>query len=244
MTPAVRILRRAAGALANDWRRTTRDPRRLATRVWLLLGAALALGLWYSPPTTGDALGIRRFRTPEIAGSLRIAQQFVMRERMLTGVEVRPGVVGDVAGALRFTFTDLTTEQVIQAVDVSARDVVKDDRFSLWIGRIDDSQGHWFELAISSSTAAPARGVAFWATRGERLDNAMLLINGAERWADLAFRATTPATSMIEGLGQPEGRTRRLVVMAALIVVWVLVGMLLRTIAASPRLPLPAEHLS
>jgi hypothetical protein len=240
----VRILRRAGGAIANDWRRTARDPRRLASRLWLLLGVALAWGLWYAPPTTGDALGIRRFRTPEITGNTRIAQQFVMHERMLTGVEVRPSVVGEVAGSLHFTFTDLTTEQVIQSMDVSVRDVVKDDWFGIWIGRIDDSREHWFELAIASSSDAPARGVAFWATRGERLDNAMLLINGAERWADLAFRARTPTTSMIDGLRRPEGRTRRLVVIASLIAGWMLVGGLLRAVAATPRQPSPAEHLS
>ena len=197
MSRGVRILRRTAAAMANDWRRTIHAPRRLANRLWLLLGVALVWGLWYVPATTGDALGVRRFRTPEIAGSTRIAQQFVMRERMLTGIEVRPSVVGDVAGSLHFTVTDLTTEQVIQSVDVSARDVVKDDRFNMWFGRIDDSRGHWFELSVTSSSAVPARGVAFWATRGERLDNAMLLINGAERWADLAFRARTPTTSML-----------------------------------------------
>jgi hypothetical protein len=212
--------------------------------VWLLLGLVLVWGLSYVSPTTGDALGIRRFRTPEIAGGTRIAQQFFMRENMLTGIEVRPSVVGEVTGALHFTLTDLTTEKVVQSVEVTARDVVRADRFGLWIGRIDDSKEHWYELAIASSNNVPARGVAFWATRGERLDNATLLINGVERWADLSFRATTSATSMIGGLRQPAGRTRRLIVIAALIAVWGLVGILLRTITTIPQQTLAAEHLS
>ena|SRR5688572_26391001 len=222
---------------------TAHEPHWLASRLWFTLGIVLVWGFWYAPSTTGDELGIRRFRTPEITGEMRIAQQFVMRERMLTGVEIRPSVVGDVGGTLRFTVTDQTSEQVIQSVNVSARDVVKDDWFPLTIGRIDDSNGHWFELAIASAPEDPARGVAFWATRGDRLPNAMLLINGAERWADLTFRTRTPVMSMIDGLLTPSaGLGSRILLAGALAAAWVFVGIVLRQLAAIAGVPQVAER--
>lgn len=247
MTPASRRVRRAqivARWVAARVMQTGGFPGWWASRLWLLLGLALVWGFWYSPSTTGDGPGLRRFRTPEISGTTRIAQQFVMRERMLTGIDVRPSVVGEVGGSLQFMVTDQTDERLIQLVNIPARDVVKQTWFPLTIGRIDDSSGHWFELAVASAPEDPARGVAFWATRGDRLDNAMLFINGAERWADLAFRTHTTTMSMRDGLTQRANVLPRMIIALALIAVWALVGVLLRTVAGMTPRAIPAEPRS
>ena len=59
----------------------------------------------------------------------------------------------------------------------------------------------------------------------------MLLINGAERWAELAFRARTPARSMIDMLWSGDAGPRRWLVLLGLMASWLLVGVLLRAVA-------------
>jgi hypothetical protein len=206
----------------------------------MALGVITMAGLWYPPSTTGDALGIRRFRTPEIAGNLRIAQQFVMHEQLLTGVEIRPAAVGPISGALRLTLTDVTTGQRLRSSDVLAGDLVREDRFMFSVDEVDASKGHRFELGIASSSEHPATGIAFWATKGERLEDAVLLINGKERWADLAFRTRAARSSVAETLMYaPSERTpAHVVAVAALMAVWVLVGIVLRAVTQMPEDPL------
>ena len=216
--------------------RTLSDPRRFANALWMLIAVVMLWGLWYTPSTTGDRLGLRRFRTPVVAGDVRVAEQFVMRERSLTGVEIRPAVVGPVSGALRVILTDQTSGMVVRAADIPAADFARDRSYVFAVDRVEDSRGHWFELAIVSSPEQPAGGVAFWATRGDRLGNATLLINGVERWADLAFQSHTPVTSAIGLFRRSSGtdRMRQAIVLAGVVVVWLLVGVVLRMPAAAP----------
>jgi hypothetical protein len=238
------ITRPFASSMADAWYQMQRDPRRFANALWLLLAAVLVWGLWFAPSATGDRLGLRRFKTPVVAGDVRVAEQFVMRERDLTGVEIRPAAIGSVGGLLRLTFTDLTSGTVIRAADIPAADLVRDRSFLFAVDRIQESRGHWFELAITSSPEQPASGVAFWATRGDRLGNAMLLINGAERWADLAFQSHTPVTSAVGLLQRSSGfnRIRQAIVLAGIFVIWLLVGVVLRMLAAAPAdAPVPGR---
>jgi hypothetical protein len=227
------ITRPFTRSIADAWQRMHRDPQQYANALWVLIAVVMLWGLLYTPPTTGDRLGLRRFRTPIVAGGARVAEQFVMRERNLTGVEIRPAVMGPVSGALRVTLTDLTSGKLVRVADIPAADLVRDRSFVFAVGRIADSRGHWFELAIASSPEQPAGGIAFWATRGDRLDNAMLLINGVERWADLAFQSHTPLTSVLGLLLRSSGtdRVRQAIVLAGLVAIWLLVGVVLRMLA-------------
>jgi hypothetical protein len=99
------------------------------------------------------------------------------------------------------------------------------------------SSDRQFELAIAPSPGASAHGVAFWATKGERLDDAVLLINGVERWADLAFRTRTSSASLLTRLMQPSGSQglRPWMASAGALVAWLLIGVALRAVATLPH---------
>ena len=207
------------------------NPRRLANSLWIAVGVVMIWAALDASSTTGDALGIRRFRTPEVRGTVSVAQRFRMRENRLTAVEVYPAVAGPLAGTMRLTLTDLTTARLVRSADVPTADIARDERFVLPVA-VDESMNHWFELTIASSPAEPASGVAFWATKGQRLDDATLLVNGRERWADLAFR--THVSSWLSGNlpgGDSTWRLRSLIAAVAMIALWGLIGLSLRLIA-------------
>ena len=87
---------------------------------------------------------------------------------------------------------------------------------------IPDSRDIIYQLDILSSPEAPSRGVALRATKGERLANGVLLINGVERWADLAFE--TDATQ------RRAATVKALASLTMLGVTWMAFALLLREI--------------
>jgi hypothetical protein len=232
MTPIRVRSRDLIRSVIDRGRRQSENPRRLARGLWIAVGLVMIWAAVHTSSTTGDAPGIRRFRTPEVTGNVRLAQRFRMHESRLTGVAIYPAVAGSAAGALRLTLTDLTTASLVRSADVAAADVVRDDRFVFSVGRVDASMGHWFELAITASPEEPATGVAFWATKGDRLEDAMLIINGHERWADLAFRTqVSPWLSGNPFRADSGWQLRYLIAAVAMIALWGLIGVSLRIVA-------------
>jgi hypothetical protein len=149
--------------------------------------------------TAGDRLGIRRFTTPEVSGTFRVGQTFVMDAEGLFAVEVRPVAVGPALGAVRLELRpsyDLGVPAIREAV-VPASDFVRNDTYRFEFAPVTDSVDRLFRLDISSSPDAPSAGVALRATMGERLFAGALRYNDVERWADLAFQ--TYSTSPLRG---------------------------------------------
>jgi hypothetical protein len=178
-------------------------PRRAPTMA--LLAAAIGLpalyvaGAFAPRPPAGDTLGSRRFRTPEITAATRIGERFIMNASGLLAIRLRAVAVGPVEGKVRVELRSLEEDgQVIRRADVPAADLVGAETYRFGFPAVADSNGHVYRLDLSSSPDAPSRGVALWATSGERLPSATLLIDGTERQADLAFQ-----TEAIEVLPAP-----------------------------------------
>ena len=199
------------------------------------MGIVLVWGLWPTYPTIGDSVGLRRFRTPEIPSVSRLGQRFVMNAGGLSAIEVRPAVIGEAVGVLRLTL--VSEERVVHTADVPAKQFTQDGRFVFTFPPQRESGGRPYELYIDSSPQQPASGVALWATKGDRVTEGWLIINRASRWANLAFQTHTPATTpFIHRILQSSGaqRVRLLFVLGCLIGIWLLVGVILRTIATMP----------
>jgi hypothetical protein len=201
-----------------------------------IIAAVFVYGLWFTPSAVGDRLGLRRFLTPEITGTTRVGQHFAMSNGGLSAIELRPAAVGEVAGVLRFTLVN--ENRIVHTAELPAADFVRDERFTFVFPPQPDSRGRDYELYIDSSPEQPATGVALWATRGDRVPGAWLIINSASRWASLAFQTHTPnSTPLIYRVVQSSGarRVRLLFVLGCLIGTWLLVGVILRAIATMPE---------
>jgi hypothetical protein len=61
---------------------------------------------------------------------------------------------------------------------------------------VAESHGRVYRLDLASVETRPAAGVGVWATRGERYRRGVLLFNGSDRWADMAFHADAPAPAI------------------------------------------------
>jgi hypothetical protein len=176
-------------------------PRRRLTMA-LPLAAVVGLPILYSAGAfaprqpAGDSLGSRRFRTPEITAATRIGERFTMNASGLLAIRVHAVAVGTVAGRVRVELRSLEEDgQVIRRADVPAANLVGGETYRFAFPAIADSNGHVYRLDLSSSPEAPSRGVALWATSGERLPSASLIVDGNERQADLAFQ--TEATEVL-----------------------------------------------
>ena len=184
-----------------------------------------------------DDLGLRRFETPDIASDVRLAQTFTMTADGLQAIEVFPAAPhGNVSGYVRLELHDITLDQgarVLHAAEVQAAHLVKTPSYRFEFPPILESKDRVYRLELVSSAAMPAEGVAFWATKGERYDGGELLINGAPRWADLAFRTHAPAPSIWRLLMtlRQTNPVRGHLVLVAFAVVWLLSGLVLRAIA-------------
>jgi hypothetical protein len=208
-----------------DLRSAVRDTRRLLTGAAVIFVAtAVSAGTGKMFGLTGDRLGIRRFVTPEIASEWRIGELFRMNTGGLHAITIRPAVVGSPAGRVRLELRSVTPHaaRVFRSAEVSAAEFAASDTYRFEFAPIPDSRDVIYRLDILSSPDAPSRGVALRATRGERLTNGVLLINGVERWADLAFE--TDST---------QGRAATVKALAALTVLataWMAFALLLREI--------------
>lgn len=217
---------------------------RIGTRIarwtglaWACLPVAFAIVL-ASPSVTlpGDAVGVRRFRTPPLGPDLRLGQTFTMTGNGLRAIELFPVAVGErISGDVRFELYELRDGRTIplHVAEVLARDVLRAPSYRFEFAPIPDSRDHTYRLDL---VAAPAEGIAFWATRGDRYEGGAMHANGRARWADLAFRVYAPAPTIWGRL--MELRTthpmRAYVALAALAAVWLLVGLVLRTFTAVP----------
>jgi hypothetical protein len=224
--------RRAIGG----WSATgfTWTPLAIADYAWWALTVVLAVGLFVPGRLVGDGPGLRRFLTPEITGNVRIAQTFRMNARNMNAVEIYAAAVGPVDGKLHLKVTDLTADpNVVRSADVAAADVARRGSYLFAFESIERSRNHQFRLDITSSSDSPARGVAFWATKGARLPEATLYINDVRRWADLAFQTYAPMPAQFQALLQTRDAARlpHWLGLVCLIVVWIAVRFLLRVVA-------------
>ena len=145
--------------------------------------------------TTGAAVGVRRFTTPEVSHVVRVSQSFVMDADGLFAVEVRPVATGPVRGAVRFELRAASPVDgpVVRHLSVEASELVRSDRYRFEFQPVQDSLDRAFRFDLASSPDAPSAGVALRATRGEWLDGGTLLFNGRERWGDLGFQTYSTA---------------------------------------------------
>jgi hypothetical protein len=169
----------------------------MAPRAWtiaagagLLLIALAAAGLFDGRKPTGDPLGVLRSRTPEITGDMRIGERFPMQVPSLTAITIHPVAVGPPRGDIQLELMAIGSEgeALVRSGVVAASDMTHGDTYEFTFPPIADSRRRVYRLDISSSRTAPSSGVALWATRGPRLENAFLSFNGINRVGSLAFQ--------------------------------------------------------
>jgi hypothetical protein len=185
---------------------------------------------------------VRRFLTPEVGGAFRVAQLFLMDDLDLSGVEIRAAAVGPVSGSLLFTLRDIDTGHEVRA-HVAAADLVRAESYVFWFPPIQLSSGHEFRLDVGPSPGTSRSGVAFWATKGARLDYGGLFINDTPRWASLAFQTRTPAVAPIRTIfgARDPGRPPRWLAVIGLAGAWLALRFVLKAVAASADDPLLAR---
>jgi hypothetical protein len=208
-----------------DLRRALLDTRYLLTGAAVLFVAVAAMtGIGQTFGKTGDGLGIRRFVTPEIAPGWRVGERFKMDTGGLRAITIRPAVVGSPEGRVRLELRSVTpyAARVFRSAELPAAEFARANTYQFEFAAIPDSRDVIYQLDILSSPEAPSRGVALRATKGERLANGVLLINGVERWADLAFE--TDATQW------RAATVKALASLAMLAVTWMAFALLLREI--------------
>jgi hypothetical protein len=207
----------------------------LVEALWLLPGLALAATLFLPPPKTGDALGLRRFRTIEVSPEYQVAQRFRMNAPGLNAIEIRPAAVGPVSGRFRLTLRDRDARNVERSAEVVAADFVRESRYLFAFDPIADSADHEYQLEIAVAPSDPGRGVALWATRGDRPEGSALRINNAPRWGSLAFQTATPSVSLFRRLlaDRDPGGPPRWLAMAGLFGAWVAFRFVLKGVLAA-----------
>lgn len=208
-------------------------PARWLRAAWRLIPVLYALAL-ATPSVTlpGDGLGIRRFQTPPLDSELRLGQTFTMTAVGLHAIEVFPVAVdARVSGDVRFELYELRENRLIpvSVAEVLAEEVVRGQSYRFEFAAIPDSKDRTYRLDL---VAAPAGGVAFWATKGERYEGGSMHANGRDRWADLAFRVHAPAPSVWRRLMmlRDTNQARAYLVLAAFVAIWLLLGLVLRTL--------------
>ena len=167
---------------------------------WWVLGLILGAGLLFGRTPTGDALGVRSFLTPQASSDWMLAQRFRMNANGLSAIEVRATAHGPVGGRYVLTLHDLDAPEVVRTEVIAATDLISTESYVFRFPRIEDSGRHLFHFEIAPVAADPGRGVAFWATKGERLDEGGLIINDQPRWASLAFHTHTSTVSLLRTL--------------------------------------------
>lgn len=212
------------------------SPRIRTGVVWCVLLLMLAW-LLARPSVTlpADAPGIRRFQTAEIAPDVRLAQTFTMTANGLHAIDVQGASMGaTVSGLVRLELYDITREAgprpLVRVVEIPAADLVAARSYRFEFPPILDSQDRVYRLDFVSSETRPARGVGLVATKGDRYAGGALVINGAVRWADIAFRTHAPAPSIGRLLMSLRGTNpiRFGLVLAAFVALVLLVPVVLR----------------
>ena len=157
----------------------------------------------------------------------------------LHAIEVYPvAVTGPVPGDVRFELYEVRDSELHPAriAEVLAEDVVRRSPYRFEFAPISNSKDRTYRLDL---VAAPAEGVAFWATMGERYEGGSLHANGRDRWADLAFRAYAPAPSIWNRFMTlwATNPVRAALAGTGLTAVWLLLGLALRALANIPPDP-------
>ena len=226
-----------------------RWPARWAGIAWCTVPVVYAL-LLTAPSVTlpGDDLGLRRFQTPLLAPDLWLGQTFTMTTDGLYAIEVFATRIGArVSGDVRFELYDVTQDGELppprRLAVVGAADLVKGPSYRFEFPPILDSQDRSYLLNIVSSAMTPAEGLAFWATKGERYTGGSLRINDQDRWADMAFRAYAPAPAIWRLLVtlRATNPVRGDIAIAAFVAIWLLMGLVLRGMAAISDEPGPTD---
>jgi hypothetical protein len=215
-------------------------PTQLATAVWF--GVPMVFAALLATPSVGlpgDSLGLRRFQTPQLSPGILLGQTFTMPGDGLYAVEVLPVAVGEqVSGSVSFVLYDVTGGGAtrVRGAAVTADSVIKLPSYRFEFPPIGDSADHTYRLDIA---LAEAEGVAFWATQGERYPGGSMRVNSQERWADLGFRAYAPAPSIGQLLMTIRGDhpVRGNIVMGACTAIWLLLGLLVRTMMVETSAP-------
>ena len=183
-------------------------------------------------PRSGNGLGLRRFATPGVSDGWQIGQGFRMNADGLTAVEVRTTAVGLVRGRVRFELRldDDPARPAIRSGEVEAASLVQGDSYRFDFAPVADSRNAQYRFDLSSSQEEPSRGVALWATRGDSYPDGALVVNGTERWADLAFRtySRTPPPHWVSPWLERAQQGRVQLALGALALSWVLLGRVLR----------------
>jgi hypothetical protein len=200
---------------------------------WWGVAAAIAVALSLPPAHAGDSLGIRRFLSPEVTTATRVGQRFRMNSRNLDAIEIRVVKVGPVDGAYQLTLADGRTGEVVRRAEVAAVDVARGESYRFEFEPVAFSEERLFDFEIAAAPENPGRGVAVWATKGERLTEGGLLINGTTRWASLAFEASTPAARPVVALfrAPQAARPPRWLALVGLIAAWIVLRPVLRALA-------------
>ena len=200
---------------------------------WIIAGVAGVLTLTTPEARLpSDDVGLRRFVVP-IDDETSVSQTFTMTADGLRGVEVAAAATGDAAsGILRFELTE-EGSGVVRTGEFASASLLASPSYTVEFAPIDDSKDSAFHLELLSSEQDPARGVALWATKGERYDGGTLQINGRDRWADLAFRTVAPAgrsiwDRLMDMESPPPGISRTAVILAALAAYLLVSGFVLR----------------
>jgi hypothetical protein len=143
---------------------------------------------------------------------------------------------------LLFTLRDVDTGVEV-STHVPAADLVRAKSYVFGFPPIELSAGHEFQLDVVSSPGDAGSGVAFWATKGVRLDYGGLSINGTPRWASLAFQTHTPAVAPVRMMFGPRDPQRppRWLAAVGLAGAWLALRFILKALVASADGPLLAR---
>jgi hypothetical protein len=203
-------------------------PERVAMVVVALgVSMALVIAAMVEADLPGDRVGVRRFLTPEIGRAI-VGQRFAMTRPGLDAIELRPVAVGEPRGAIEVVLRVADTEGIARRGSVAAAALARGERYRWQFTPLTDSAGRRYDLELTAP-GGPS-GIALWATRGERLEDAALTLNGRERWADLAFQAH--ASDGQVATWPDFGRPNVLFSLALLGISWYVLTTLLRRLSA------------
>jgi hypothetical protein len=219
---------------------------RVAWGAWAALGVVLAATLLRPAALLpGNGSWLRRFQTPEIDAGTTIAQEFVMHRSGLYAVDVYPTLDGAQPGpsALRLTLVDITEGSrggVVRTGMFPVDEAVRTSRLRFAFAPIGDSRNRKYRLE-ASAVSAPTH-IRLRATRGDWYRDGTLIVNGRARFGDLLFQASAPTSSiwrtLVDGrnsAGPAAGRR----VLLLLVVIWIVLGGLLRPLLSLAGAPSP-----
>jgi hypothetical protein len=198
---------------------------------WVVAGIACIASLTIPPSRLpSDRLGLRRIQVP-LEPNMTVSQTFLMTADGLHAVEIVPARVdADVAGRIVLQLHEQGSD-VVRSAEVSGAEFTSAPSYRFEFEPIDDSRDATYRLDVLSSDSSPARGIALWATKGDRAEGTML-INGRERWADLAFRTFAPAGrsgwQRLTGVAGANPDARGAIVLGFLAAYWIVLGLVLR----------------